>query len=109
VQVSAPCTNWHASQDRSVRDFDGAVVATAGPFVLKPFRTFVYSTQFTNLFFDDAVVVPTSLLDQGSLEIHATGPHVHCSAHLVDAAAAAAANVVTLPATRSNQEGTAQE
>jgi hypothetical protein len=113
VQVAAHCTNWHASQNRSVRyifrRYTGGTVATAGPFVLTPFRTFTLSTQFTDLFDVDKVVVPTSPLDQGSLEIFASGPEVHCSAQLVDAAATDAANVVTLAGTRINQEGAAQE
>ena len=72
-------------------------------------RTFTYSTQYTQLFYDDSVVVPTSLLGQGSLEIFANGPEVHCQAVLVDAAATGAPNVVTLAATRSNQEAGTEE
>ena len=72
-------------------------------------RTFTYSTQYTQLFYDDSVVVPTVLLDQGSLEILASGAAVHCSAQLVDAAASSASNVTPLAATRSNQETATQE
>jgi hypothetical protein len=113
VQVSAHCTNFHPSQDRLVRYFvrgvDGGIVATAGPFVLNPFRTFTYSTQFTTLFFDDSVAVPTTELDQGSLQILASGPQVHCSAQLVDASGSSAYNVTPLPAIRSNQEAGTEE
>src|SRR6185369_5398059 len=67
VQVSAHCPNFHPSQDRLVRyfvrNFDGTIVASAGPFALHPFRTFTYSSQDTQLFDEDSTVVPTSLLD----------------------------------------------
>ena len=75
VQVSAHCTNWHAANTLVVRfvfrDFSGPIVAQ-GNFNLPPFAPSPSSTQFTSLFFDDGVLVPTSLLDQGSLEILAT-------------------------------------
>ena len=112
LQVSAHCTNW-ATQNRFVqyivRNFDGRIVASAGPFTLSPFRTFTYSTQNTNLFGEDSIVAPQYLLDQGSLEILASGPEVHCQAELVDAAGTSAYDVTPLAATRSNQEGTSQE
>ena len=112
VQVSAQCTNWHPSQRLVryiVRNFDGAIVATAGPFPLAPFRTFTYSTQFTDLFFDDTVAAPPVLLRQGSLDILASGPEVHCQAELVDAAGTSAYDVTPLAATRSNQEAGTEE
>ena len=92
-----------------VRNFDGIIVASAGPFTLYPSRTFTYSTQDTQLFAEDSVVVPTIELDQGSLQILASGPQVHCSAQLVDAAGRSAYNVTPLPAIRSNQEAGTEE
>ena len=113
VQVSAHCTNFHPGQDRfvryTVRNYDGTIVASPGPFALHPFRTFTYSTQDTLLFAEDAVVVRTVLLDQGSLQILASGPQVHCSAELVDASGSSAYNVTPLPAIRSNQEAGTEE
>jgi hypothetical protein len=111
VQVSAQCTNW--GQTRRVRyivrDSSGAIAAVAGPYLLSPFRTFTYSTQFTQMFYEDAVVVPTSGQSQGSLEILASGPDVHCQAVLVDAASVSANSITPLAATRSNQEAGTEE
>ena len=113
VQVSAHCTNWHPTQNRVVkyivRNSDGAIAVSAGPFVLSRLRTFTYSTQFTDLFFDDTVAAPPVLLRQGSLDILASGPEVHCQAELVDAAGTSAYDVTPLAATRSNQEAATQE
>ena len=112
LQVAAHCTNWAPSGSINVRfdvhDFNGALVATS-TIALPGRNTRTYSTQTTALFFDDSVVVPMGIIHQGSLEIFATGAQVHCSAQLVNAASTSAAGVVTLAATRNNQEGGAQE
>ena len=113
VQASVHCTNWHPTATNQIRitlrDFNGATVATAGPFNLTSFRTFTYSTQFTNLFTEDSVVVPSSTLDQGSIQVDATLPAVHCQATGEDAASASASSVFVYQPTRNFPEGGTQE
>ena len=84
-------------------------MATAGPFNLISFRTFTYSTQFTNLFTEDSVVVPSSTLDQGSIQVDATLPAIHCQATGEDAASASASSVFVYQPIRNFAEAGTQE
>jgi hypothetical protein len=67
-----------------VRDFDGAKVADRSIRIM-PNRTRTLSTHFTRLFFEDAVLSPGEVINQGSAEILASSIEVFCSAMIVDA------------------------
>ena len=67
-----------------VRDFNGAIVG-ARSIVIRPNRTRTLSTHLTRMFFEDAILSPGEVIEQGSAEILATSIQVFCSAMIVDA------------------------
>ena len=89
VAASFHCTNFSAVPERIkflIRDDDSTVRANVN-FDLTAFRTWTASTHFTGVFAEDASLA-TGILNQGSAIIQSTSPNVHCSAMIVDAAAA---------------------
>lgn len=67
-----------------IRNHDGTFAADK-IFSVNSFNTFTASTHFTAVFFDDAVLSPGTLIDQGTASIFSTTPQLVCSAMIVDA------------------------
>jgi hypothetical protein len=72
-----------------VRNFNGVVVVPNTNNPVSPNRTLTLSTHFTNMFFDDVVLSPGIVINQGSAIIRSTTTNMICSAMIVDAASAA--------------------
>ena len=86
--TSFHCTNVSGGNETlviRVRDFNGDQVADRS-IRIRANRTRTLSTHFTRLFFEDAVLSPGEVINQGSAEILATSIEIFCSAMIVDAA-----------------------
>ena len=91
VATSFHCTNFSSVPEKIrffIRNFSAVQVADISRDV-PAFRTHTASTHGTAAFNEDTFLAPGILIEQGSAVIQSTSLNVHCSAMIVDGAAAA--------------------
>lgn len=104
------CTNWTAANQilQFVIKQYGGTQLTAKAYTVSPGRTWTVSTHATLAFYEDALLTPDLMVEQGSFRILATAAGFSCSVSVIDAAGASPVGI-DLHLVRSNPTTGTQE